>query len=628
MKRVSLYILSLLLIYLDSTIHLVCSEAVDEGLTSSREILEHFLFTEPNLYLEKLGQISSSGTRLERTFLDEGHNRAASALIEWMAGAGMRPWRDAVGNVRGRAPAESHDAPAMLLGSHYDTVVDAGKYDGALGIISGIVAVKAMMVEEALKKQVISVAEMEAQVSRSRRAADPLDLRRSLGDKLKLVMLSRPIEVVGFSDEEGVRFQTTFLGSKALSGSLLDSGALEKRDSSGVSVLEALMQSGLTSSKEDIESSKIPKELVAGYVEVHMEQGPVLEHKEQPLGVVSNIAGQSFLFVSLEGEQGHAGAVPMHLRKDPMAAAAEIMMAVESFCLEVSDSSVQISHLQRAIAHSRETLIRLLTWSPKVNNVHSHDWRGFDSTLVCTVGKLDLWPGASNVIPRQVNLTLDIRSQDDSVRSVVVDQANKAVRNACEKRGVSCKVELKHEAAAVHCDESISQLLSRAVLNRDNIFAKQDEEYGFHSPPLVSEDVFGTVRSNGSVYNNTERQIIDTSKSHDTFDRHVIFLSSGAGHDAIAMAESYPVGMLFVRCKGGVSHSPLELVSPQDVASAAKALFTFLNMWSQELIDSAACTIAPMANVTGKNEEPSNVTGLGATQSRIHETSLSSRTDL
>ena len=538
------------------------------GLYLPRHVLHHLLVVEPNILLDKLGHISTRNDSLERTFLDGAHNRAAGFLINSMSAAGMRAWRDPIGNVRGRAYATKGDVPEMIVGSHYDTVKDAGKFDGALGIISGISAVKTLMIEAAVRQNLIPLALIEKHVSESERTAENrvIDLEDILGVDSRRLTLQRPIQIVGFSDEEGVRFQTTFLGSKALSGTLVESGALNKQDKKGISVLESLREAGLANSEDEIRAMKLPKDRVSGYIEVHLEQGPVLEKEGHSIGVVSAIAGQTFLQVQFNGEQGHAGAVPMHMRRDPMAGAAAAIALIEKSCLNYLDNSTM---------NLMSKLWYYLKQFPPFN-IFSDYWMFFHtgkspSALVCTVGKLEVWPGASNVIPSQVNVTYDIRSQSDEERQNFVLVIKSIVGSVCKSRGLVCHVQINHEAPAVHCDDTLTRILKEssngddkittAILNRTKLKDNNEDD--------------NSKQSNFSGKNTTINYSSQLKISSGP-----ISLVSGAGHDAIAMAESFPVGMLFVRCHNGVSHSPLEYVSSEDVGSASVALWRFLGFWT------------------------------------------------
>ena len=405
--------------------------------------------------LDALAAVSDYPLSLERTFFSPAHLRAGELLRGWMEDAGLRAWTDVVGNVRGRADCKGECEScggALVFGSHYDTVRDAGKFDGALGIVVALAAVK-------------------AHLSRGPPRC--------------------PVEVVAFSEEEGVRFHSTFLGSRVFAGALPES-ALQARDGNGTSLEEALLArsslSGGAALRAALLEAAAPRGSVRAYVEAHIEQGPVLERLGLPLGAVSAIAGQTFLAVSVSGEQGHAGTVPMAVRRDSLAAAAEAVLAVERLC-------------------------------------KAHEG-GSDEGLVCTVGALSVWPGASNVIAGQTNFSVDLRSRRDETRLAVVAAVRQSIQAVCDARGVPCSISLKHQAGALECSPAL----------RSSLEAAAQAVSGQPAPVLVS----------------------------------------GAGHDAMALAGLCEVGMLFVRCRGGVSHSPLEHVQPDDVRAAVRVLLHML----------------------------------------------------
>src|SRR6476659_10142329 len=241
--------------------------------------------------IHQLGAISGTPEHLARIFLTPEHHKAADLILSWMREAGMSAHLDAIGNVCGRYEGERPGAPCLMLGSHYDTVRDAGKWDGPLGVITAIACV--------------------AELNRR-------------GKRLPFA-----IEVVGFADEEGVRFASTLLGSRAVAGTF-DESVLNTRDRDGVSMRDALVRFGLDPDHIGA-AARARRELLA-YLELHIEQGPVLEAHNLPVGVVTAIAGATRLAARLTGMAGHAGTVPMHLRRDALAGAAECVVAIEEFC--------------------------------------------------------------------------------------------------------------------------------------------------------------------------------------------------------------------------------------------------------------------------------------------------------
>ncbi len=391
--------------------------------------------------LDLLAGFSDEPDGLSRLYLSPAHAHAAAQVLAWMREAGMSARLDAVGNVIGRYEGRDETAPALIIGSHIDTVRNSGRYDGPLGVLVGIAAVE----------------ELAAMGIRPASA----------------------IEVVAFGDEEGVRFPTTLSGSRALAGAF-DPASLDMRDEDGVTLREALLRFGCDPA-EIAHLARRPEE-VLGYVEVHIEQGPVLEREGLPVGVVTAIAGATRATVEVSGEAGHAGTVPMALRRDALAAAAEMVLAVE------------------AVGKS-------------------------EPDLVATVGRIAAAPGAVNVIPGRAEFTIDLRNPDDSRREAAVGEVGRRLSEIARRRGVGADMALIHAAPAVVCS------------------------------PWLIEALAGAVTAAGLP---------------------VRRLPSGAGHDAMALAPLCPIGMLFVRCRGGVSHNPAEAITAEDAGAALDVLLRFL----------------------------------------------------
>ena len=395
--------------------------------------------------IDELAAISESSHCLTRRFASQEHRRVNELVANWMTVAGMSVTEDAIGNIIGRYEATSKDnAPAIMLGSHLDTVVNAGRYDGMLGVLSALACVESLH-------------------ERNQR-------------------LPYAIEVIGFADEEGVRFQSTYLGSRAVTGKF-DTSVLQRIDEDGVSFADALQMFG--SDVRDIPKAMRNPEDIYAYLELHIEQGPVLENRDQPVGVVSSIAGATRLIVNLTGRAGHAGTVPMDMRRDALVAAAICIVLIESHC-------------------------------------------SGQKGLVGTVGWLDAKPGAGNVIASDVRFSVDIRAASDDLRIERVQNIATEITALCQQRDVSIDIENVHEAESVDCDSSITQCMLEAM--------------SAHDIPALT-------------------------------------LPSGAGHDAAAMADLTKVGMLFVRCKGGISHHPDEHTSYEDVIAGANVLLqTVINV--------------------------------------------------
>ncbi|KAF6136558.1 hypothetical protein GIB67_016014, partial [Kingdonia uniflora] len=416
--------------------------------------------------------VSDADDYLERTFMSPASGRARKLILGWMKDAGLRTWVDQMGNVHGRTEGMNPSAGALLIGSHLDTVVDAGMFDGSLGIVCAVSALKVM---------------------------------KHSG---KLGNLKRPIEVIAFSDEEGVRFQSTFLGSAALAG-ILPVSTLHIADKRAVTVKDALKENSFEATEESLLLLKYDPKAVWGYIEVHIEQGPVLESLGLPLGVVNGIAGQTRLKVTVRGLQGHAGTVPMSMRQDPMTAAAELIILLESLCKNPENF---IYYDENCNGFTKESL---------------------SGSLVCTVGEISSWPGASNVIPGQVVFTVDLRTMENMVRETILSELSHRMYQICDRRSVYCIIDRKHDAEAVMCDPGLTSQLKSA-----------------------SYSAFKRVA--GDIQN------------------EVPILMSGAGHDAMALSHLSKVGMLFVRCRGGISHSPAEHVLDDDVWVAGLAVLAFL----------------------------------------------------
>lgn len=378
-----------------------------------------------------------------RTFLSPPMREVHRTLRSWMESLGMSVAVDSVGNLRGHYQGLHDHAPPLLIGSHLDTVPCAGAFDGILGVILGIALV------ESLNKRRLPFA----------------------------------IEIVGFSEEEGVRFGVPFIGSRALIGAV-HTELLETKDAHGCTVAQAIRDFGLDPSRT---SEAILKGRVLGYLEFHIEQGPVLDDLGLPLGVVEAIVGQTQARVSFRGRANHAGTTPMHLRHDAVAAAAEWILAVER--------------------EARPT-----------------------SGLVATVGQVEALPGASNVIPGEARASLDVRHASDAQRTAGVDRILSAARDIAQRRGLKFECSARQDQQAVACDPNLVLAMEKAVARA-----------GF---PVQR-------------------------------------MTSGAGHDAMILAQKAPVAMLFLRSPGGISHHPDERVLSEDVAAALQTGLYFLEHLEQ-----------------------------------------------
>jgi allantoate deiminase len=315
--------------------------------------------------------------KITRTFLSESMGRLHERLTGWMEGAGMQVRVDQAGNLIGHYEGLRTGSPALAIGSHLDTVPDAGKYDGVLGVLLGVAAVQALS-----------------------------------GRRLPF-----GIEVIAFSEEEGVRYGVPFLGSLAICGGF-DRRLLERTDAAGIEMAQAFRAFGLDPAR--IAEAAYPPGRLFGYLEAHIEQGPVLEALGAPVGVVEAIAGQSRLWTEFRGRVGHAGTLPMEGRLDALTAAAELVLAVEELARKVED-------------------------------------------LRATIGTLTVAPGAVNVVPGEARLSMDVRHARDDVRTAAVAELRARAGALAKRRHVEFGVLEEHHQAAVPADPILSTLLGEAV---------------------------------------------------------------------------------------------------------------------------------------------------------------------
>jgi allantoate deiminase len=378
----------------------------------------------------RLASFSEDSDSTRRTFLSPPMHACHQELARWMEALDALVRIDAAGNFRAVYPAARPNAPRLVIGSHLDTVPNAGAYDGVLGVVLAV----------------------------------------ALLEELRGRRLPFAIEVIGFSEEEGVRFGAPFIGSRALVGRL-DEELLAALDKRGVSVQKAIESFGL--SPADISQAALKNDAI-GYLEFHIEQGPVLETLNLPLAAVEAIAGQSRLEFTFLGHANHAGTTPMHLRRDAIAGAAEWIGAVERVAHEVSG-------------------------------------------LVATVGKMEAKPGATNVIAGEARLTLDVRHSSDEVRTRAVDNLIRQAREIAARRGLSV---------------GESTMLNQRGTAMDAF--------------LIAEIEQAIVKAGCTPHR----------------------MVSGAGHDAMILAEKVPSAMIFLRTPGGISHDPGESVLQNDVEKA------------------------------------------------------------
>lgn len=342
---------------------------------------------------DELAACSDEDGQITRLFLSPALKHSHALVGGWMREAGLNVRVDEVGNLIGRLPASARNAPVFMLGSHLDTVPNAGRYDGALGVILAI--------------------EAAAMFAGARSDDEPLPFA---------------LEVLGFSDEEGVRYGARCLGSRALIGDF-EAEWLDLLDEADITMSAALREFGL-------EPNGWPgaqfRGRALGYLEAHIEQGPVLQATDQPLGLVSAIAGQTRLRLRFLGQAGHAGTQPMTLRRDALPAASEWILAVEERALDTED-------------------------------------------LVATVGLIDVEGAASNVVPGAVVCTLDARHPDDEERRAAVGEMISSARRLAARRGVGVEVVFRSEQDSVPMDEELRDRLEQAA-----------REIGIEAPTMVS----------------------------------------------------------------------------------------------------------------------------------------------
>ncbi len=392
--------------------------------------------------LLELNAVSDDPAGLKRLTLSSAHKRAVELVSGWMRAGGLDTRLDPTGTLVGRLESQrTGAAKTLLIGSHIDSVRNGGMFDGPLGVVIAIEA---------------------------------LDQLRARG-----VALPFAVEVLAFGDEEGVRFPTSLTGSRAAAGTF-DPASLDTRDAAGVSRREALVAFGCDPDLIGAEARDPASTL--GYVEVHIEQGPVLEQRDLALGLVTAINGASRGEIFIKGEAGHSGTVPMAMRRDAAAAAAEIILAVEEVGKGTPD-------------------------------------------LAATVGRMEVPNGAVNVVPGAARLSLDVRSPSDADRAEALTRIRARIAEIAGRRGVAADVSISYDMPAAPCDPWLMDAFERALVAQG------------HAP---------------------------------------FRLPSGAGHDAMSFRGRIPQSMLFVRCRGGISHRPDEFASQADIAAALSVLEAFL----------------------------------------------------
>lgn len=389
------------------------------------------------LRLDALAAISSGEGMLTRLAFSPEMQQANALVGDWLTQAGFSTRIDAAGNLIGRREGREAGLRALMIGSHIDTVRDAGRYDGTLGVVVAIEC---------------------AEVLRDEIGRWPFAL-----------------EIVAFGDEEGSRFGTTVLGSLAMAG-MLQQSRLDLMDSDGTTARDAIAGFGLDPASLD-QAARRPQDLI-GYLELHIEQGPVLESRNLSVAAVSGIFGATRGKVTIKGEAGHAGTVPMNLRRDALAGAAEMIGALEDICTGQAD-------------------------------------------LVGTVGTFDIANSAANVVAGVVTFSFDIRALDDHLRATVLDKMASRFADIAARRRLAVDINRISDADTSLCGTGLQSAIGDAM-----------RDLG-HEP---------------------------------------LTIPSGAGHDGAHIKTITDYGMIFVRSKGGISHSPAEYTSPADIGAALDVL--------------------------------------------------------
>lgn len=388
--------------------------------------------------IQKLGEIGSTKDGgVTRLAFSKEDRLATDLVISWMREAGLEIWTDPVGNVFGKYKGKLK-GPVILTGSHLDTVRNGGKFDGAAGVLA------ALEVLQTLKENNIET--------------------------------TLPIEMVTFVSEEGSRFAGGLMGSMAVAG-LLPKNILDEKDNDGISLANALEVFG--AKPDQIFASKRLNSEIAAFYELHIEQSQTLEEENKSVGIVLGIAGPYQMKVRISGRSGHAGAVAMNLRKDPMIAAGMIIQEVENSAIETAPTT-----------------------------------RG-------TVGFIKAYPGGHNVIPEEVELTIDYRDIDTETRNKVVNRIRDYINKICEERGLKSEIIVTQDTEPVPVKQEILDEMTAVAKEQEIPFAK---------------------------------------------------VTSGAAHDAMIMGNLCPIGMVFVRSINGLSHCPEEYSTKEDLTDGVQVL--------------------------------------------------------
>lgn len=413
-----------------------------QTLTINKERLEERI-TE----LSKIGKIGETGVC--RLTLSKEDRQAVETVKGWMEEAGLTARIDHFGNLIGRMEGENPDAPILMLGSHIDSQPYGGRFDGTIGVLGALEVIQTMKEND--------------------------------------IVPNRPIEVVAFSDEEGCRFNKGLFGVRGILGKL-EEDELERQDKDGVTRREALIEFGCDPSK--FKESEYAKGSIGSFLEMHIEQGPVLENMNKPVGIVTGISGPLWLTVELEGFAGHAGSVPMPMRKDALVGAAKIIIAL--------------------------------------NEIASQEP---GAPTVGTVGSLRVFPDSRNIIPEKVSFTVDLRDIDLTRRHKLEAQLHAKIKEITEEHGLSCKITEDTNSEPRYCAERIKDIM-------------RNEMQSIGLEPME--------------------------------------LMSGPFHDSLAMSYECEYGMIFVRCKDGISHNPKEFSTFEDISLGTELLYRTTVRMAQE----------------------------------------------
>ncbi|MDR9794550.1 M20 family metallo-hydrolase [Aeribacillus pallidus] len=388
--------------------------------------------------ISQYGKLGETG--LCRPALSSIEKEAFSVVTGWMKEAGMTVRIDHCGNLIGRLEGKNPEGPILMIGSHLDSQPYGGRFDGTSGVLAGV-EVAMTFKEQGIIPEV-------------------------------------PIEVVSFCDEESWRFRKGVFGSRGIAGKL-EPGELERKDKDGITRRQALIDFGCDPDK--VEECAYAPGSIGAFLELHIEQGPYLEEKDRPVGIVTGIAGPLWLTVELQGFAGHAGSVPMNLRKDALLGASKM-----------------IGEINR--------IVRQVEGIP----------------TVATVGSIRVFPDAPNSIPEKAEFTIDLRDIDLKRRNDFEQKIRTMIGEVADEFNLAAEIKEDTKLEPVECADWIQEIM-----------VEESESMELDSPKMMS----------------------------------------GPFHDAMVMASLCDIGMIFVRCKDGISHNPNEFASFDDLAIGTELLY-------------------------------------------------------